>query len=78
VLKPLFNKKEEKINVELFEKLNNKSRYMATFTSFGLRYKDLVEAKKIHPWRNWYTEKEYEIFPGKKLKGKCLQKSLYD
>lgn len=45
---------------------------MATFCDKGLKYNEFVEQKKQHPWRKWYKNKEYELFPGKRVKVKEL------
>jgi hypothetical protein len=37
---------------------------MADFTNFGLKYKHLVKAKSLDPWKKWYKDTEVEIFPG--------------
>lgn len=65
------------INSDLFRTFGGQSEMMATFCKTGLKYRGLVERKKFDPWSKWYKEEEFEVFPGKVLKTKCLHKSIY-
>lgn len=44
------------INPGLFKSFGPNSVMLATFCESGLKYRNLVENKKHHPWRKWYKE----------------------
>ena len=50
---------------------------MTDVTNEGKRYRHLMDGKKINPWKRWYKTEELELFPGKVVKVKKLQKSIY-
>ena len=50
---------------------------MTDFTNAGLKYKSLVEKRRINPWKKWYEKEEVELFPGEKIVVKKLKKSIY-
>ena len=45
---------------------------MADFTNEGIKYKHMIDSKKINPWKRWYKTEELELFPGEKVKIKKL------
>lgn len=50
---------------------------MANFTNSGLKYRYLIDVKKINPWKQWYKKEELQLFPGENVKIRKLQKSIY-
>ena len=70
--------KQTEVNENLFSAISNQSKLMASFVNEGKKYNHFVEIKKINPWKKWYQNKTYEVFPGKNFTIRCLEKSLYD
>ena len=50
---------------------------MADFTNEGMKYRYLIDGKKINPWKPWYKNEDVEIYPGETIRCKKLQKSIY-
>jgi hypothetical protein len=38
--------------------MGGKTVEMIDFTNAGLKYKPLVENRKINPWKKWYSKEE--------------------
>ena len=53
------------------------SQLMADFSNEGLKYRHMVEGRRLDPWEKWYSKEEMEIFPGERIVAKQLQKSIY-
>ena len=51
---------------------------MAKFCANGLKYSSMVDEKKFNPWKTWYKNEQFELFPGKKVGVKTRLKSIYE
>ena len=61
----------------MFREIGEQASGMTDFTNAGLKYKSLVEKRRINPWKKWYEKEEVELFPGEKIVVKKLKKSIY-
>jgi hypothetical protein len=61
----------------VFGAVGKQSEFMADFSNCGLKYRHLVQSKKIDPWKKWYVREDVEIFPGETVALKKLQKTIY-
>jgi hypothetical protein len=46
------------IRREVFGAVGKQSEFMADFSNCGLKYRHLVQSKKIDPWKKWYVKED--------------------